>query len=1018
MTYAKRAKTNGIEILIVEDSITQAEQLKHTLEKNGLLVSVAHHAKEALVLMGNRRPTIVITDILMPDMDGYELCQRIKADANLRDTPVILLTSLSEPKDVIRGLESGADNFIMKPYKESYLISRVNYLLLNKELRSGHTVDMGLDIFFDGQKYFINSERRQILDLLLSTYEGAIQKSGELELANRELRKMRTELQTLNEHLEEQVAQRTDQLAHVNRVLRAVRNVNQLITKENDPARLIQRTCENLVATRGFNSSWIVLLDERGEPSLYGEAGLGESFFKLRDGFNGGDFPLCARKALAEAGVVIVEDARVECPNCPLAHLDKDQSTLCTKLQHQGKTYGFLTASMNSSYTLDQEEQELFQEVAEDIAFALHKMEAEVGRQLAEARFRRLATNASDLIYRYEFMPRRGFTYLNPAAATITGYTPEEFYADPDLRYQIVHPDDRSLFKSASEGKLPPGQLLTLRWVRKDNTSIWLELRRVPIYDEEGNLVAVEGIARDISERKQAEEALQGSEKHFRALIEDGSDIISEFDTQGIIQYLSPSIERTFGYQQKEMIGKNVFDFIHPDDVARVRDAFFRGVANPGNVYSLDLRFRHIDGSWRVLEAVGKFVVNPQGVTGVIVNSRDVTERRKADEQVTLLQDQLRQSQKMEAIGQLAGGIAHDFNNALTVILGNAQMALMDVSKDNPLYKVMEEIKKAGERASNLTRQLLAFSRKQILQPEVLNLNEIVMGVEKMLRRIIGEDIELATDLAPDLSRVEADPGQIEQVIVNLAVNSRDAMPEGGKLTIETRDVELDEKYGRAHADVTPGLHVMLAVSDTGIGMTKEVQARIFEPFFTTKEKGKGTGLGLSTVYGIIKQSKGNIWVYSEPGKGTSFKIYLPWVEKAAPMRKNATREVQIPHGSETVLAVEDEEMVRNIVLKSLTKYGYKVLAAPDGEEALRICKGHEGPIHLILTDVVMPGISGKEIARQAKELRPDLKVLFMSGYTDNAIVKNGMLEKGIAFIQKPFTHEGLAWKVRGVLDE
>jgi two-component system, cell cycle sensor histidine kinase and response regulator CckA len=1018
MTYAKKTKTSGVEILIVEDSVTQAEQLKHTLEKNGLLVSVAHHAKEALVLMGNRRPTIVITDILMPDMDGYELCQQIKADANLRDTPVILLTSLSEPKDVIRGLESGADNFIMKPYKESYLISRVNYLLLNKELRSGHTVDMGIEILFDGQKYFINSERRQILDLLLSTYEGAIQKSGELELANRELRKMRRELQTLNEHLEEQVAERTKQLEHLNRVVRAIRNVNQLITKENDRSRLIQRTCENLVATRGFNSSWIVLLDERGEPSVYGEAGLGESFFKLREGFNGSDFPLCARKALAEAGVVIVKDARVECPSCPLAHLDNDQATLCTKLQHQGKIYGILTASMNSIYALDQEEQELFREVAEDIAFALHKMEAEVGRQHAEARFRRLAANASDLIYRYEFMPRRGFTYLNPAAATITGYTPEEFYADPDLRYKIVHPDDRSLFKSASEGELPPGRLLTLRWVRKDNTLVWLELRRVPIYDEEGNLVAVEGIARDISERKQAEEALQRSEKHFRALIEDGSDIISEFDTQGIIQYLSPSIERTLGYRQKEMIGRNVFDFIHPDDVARVRDSFFRGVANPGNVYSLDLRFRHIDGSWRVLDAVGKFVVNPQGVTGVIVNSRDITERRKADEQVTVLQDQLRQSQKMEAIGQLAGGIAHDFNNALTVILGNAQMALMDVSKDNPLYKVIEEIKKAGERASNLTRQLLAFSRKQILQPEVLNLNEIVMGVEKMLRRIIGEDIQLATDLAPDLSRVEADPGQIEQVIVNLAVNSRDAMPEGGKLTIETRDVELDEKYGRAHADVTPGFYVMLAVSDTGIGMTKEVQSRIFEPFFTTKENGKGTGLGLSTVYGIIKQSKGNIWVYSEPGKGTTFKIYLPWVEKTAPMRKNSMREVQIPHGSETVLAVEDEEMVRNIVLKSLTKYGYKVLAAPDGEEALRICKRHEGPIHLILTDVVMPGISGKEIARQAKELRPDLKVLFMSGYTDNAIVNNGILEEGIAFIQKPFTHEGLAWKVRGVLDE
>ncbi len=840
-------------------------------------------------MMAKRKPTIVITDIMMPDMDGYELCRFIKADADLRDTPVILLTSLTEPKDVIRGLECGADNFIMKPYEESHLISRINYLLLNRELRGGKAVDMGIEILFDGQKYFINSERRQILDLLLSTYEGALQKSGELELANRELRKIRTELQTVNEHLEEQVAERTQQLEHLNRVIRAIRNVNQLITKENDRERLIQGACENLVGTRGFNSAWIFLPDEPGKPGVCAEGGLGESFHKLRDGLKRGDLPICVRKALAETGVVIIESAQSECPNCPLAPLYGAAAALCTALQHQGKIYGFLNASMDSSYVLDQEERELFQEVAEDIAFALHKIELETARRHAEARFARLAENASDLIYRYEFSPRRGFTYVNPAAATIAGYTPEEFYADPDLRYNVVHPDDRPLFESATRGELPPDQLVPLRWVHKDGRVIWLELRRVPVYDEEGNMVAVEGIARDITQRKQVEDALTESERRLRSLYENVPIGLYRTTPHGKILMANRALLEMIGYASFEELEKtNVMERDYEPDYPR--QTFLERIEHEGQAQGVEGRWRRKDGSTIFVRESARAVRDEKGETvyydGFV---EDISERKRADEAMHRLQDQFRQSQKMEAIGQLAGGIAHDFNNALTVVIGNAQMALMDVGKENPLYDNIREIKKAGERASNLTRQLLAFSRKQILQPEVLNLNEIVLGMEKMLRRIIGENIELATDLVPDLGRVEADPGQIEQVIMNLAVNARDAMPDGGKLTIETRDVELDEEYGRNYGNVTSGLYVMLALTDTGTGMTKETQARIFEPFFTTKEKGKGTGLGLSMVYGIVTQSGGNIRVYSEPDHGTTFKIYLRREERPDSAHKNGS---------------------------------------------------------------------------------------------------------------------------------
>jgi two-component system cell cycle sensor histidine kinase/response regulator CckA len=520
------------------------------------------------------------------------------------------------------------------------------------------------------------------------------------------------------------------------------------------------------------------------------------------------------------------------------------------------------------------------------------------------------------------------------------------------------------------------------------------------------------------AERKEAEEALRKSEQKFQELFDQAPVGYMELDSQGRISHVNRTELDLLGYYAEEMLGQPIWNFIVEEEMARQSVTAKLAGAIP-LARGFERTFRRKDGKTLPFLIEETFNRDAEGnVKGLNTTHQDITERKRAEKEMADLQEQLRQSQKMEAIGQLAGGIAHDFNNALTVILGNAQLALADVGKNDPLYSTIEEIKKAGERASNLTRQLLAFSRKQILRPEILNLNQLVSGMEKMLRRIIGEDIELATDLVPDLSGIEADPGQIEQVLMNLAVNARDAMPEGGKLTIETRDVELDDGYARTHIDVTPGSYVMLAVSDTGIGMTREVQARIFEPFFTTKEKGEGTGLGLPTVYGILKQSRGNICVYSELGNGATFKIYLPRAEKAAPERESASREVQIPHGSETVLAVEDEEMVRNIVLKSLYKYGYKVLAASDGEEALRICKEHDGPIHLMLTDVIMPGMSGKELARQAKELRPDLKVFFMSGYTDNAIVKNGILEKGIAFIQKPFTHQGLAWRVRGVLDE
>ncbi|MDQ3818479.1 MAG: ATP-binding protein [Acidobacteriota bacterium] len=384
----------------------------------------------------------------------------------------------------------------------------------------------------------------------------------------------------------------------------------------------------------------------------------------------------------------------------------------------------------------------------------------------------------------------------------------------------------------------------------------------------------------------------------------------------------------------------------------------------------------------------------------------------------TSLEEQLRQSQKIEAIGQLAGGVAHDFNNLLTAITGYSDLVMRRLPSDDLLCRHVIEIKRASDRAADLTRQLLAFSRKQILQPKVIDLNSVVRDIDKMLRRLIGEDIDLLTVLDHMLGSVKADPGQLEQVIINLAVNARDAMPKGGKLTIETANVYLGGKYASEHVAVRPGHYVMLAISDNGCGMDEQVKARIFEPFFTTKELGKGTGLGLSTIYGIVKQSEGNIWVYSEPGMGTTFKVYLPRVDEAGQEAQRAPVEANLPRGSETILLVEDEETVRELIRQVLVMQGYRVLQAANGKEAIELCGKVDRTIDLVITDVVMPQMGGRELIENLEPRLTETRVLYMSGYTDDAIVHHGVLDESMCFLEKPFTTDVLIKKVREVLDE
>lgn len=813
------------------------------------------------------------------------------------------------------------------------------------------------------------------------------------------------------------------------------------------------------------------------------------------------------------------------------------------------------------------------------------RKQAEKDLRESEERYRDLVENAHDLIYEHDL--QGNFTSSNKAGERITGYSLEETLA-LNLA-QTLAPADLEKARSMTQRKLA-GEKVTaydLELIGKDGQHVAVEVNtRLVLKD--GVPVGVQGIARDITERKLAERALRESEARKRAILESAMECIITMDSKGLIVDWNPAAEKTFGYSQAEAVGKPMLPLIIPEhlrgrhshgldhylesDVVHVigqrmelsakrregsefpieltitrieldgapmftgylRDitdrkkaegrlaaqyavtralaesntinegapkilqavcdslgweygslwtvdrsanvlrcsetwqslgaganefekvscdfVFPPGVGLPGTVWqeekpgwiadvvadpdfprfpnaakvglhgacAFPIRFRsEILG---VVEFLSRSIREPDPdllAMMVTVGSQigQFIERKRVEGALGDSEEQLRQSQKLEAIGQLAGGVAHDFNNLLTAINGYSSLALQRLDDKHPIRGYLEEVKKAGDRAANLTRQLLAFGRKQMLQPVALNLNDVVADMSKMLRRLIGEDIQFTAKFDPELMRTKADPGQIEQVLVNLVVNARDAMPQGGHLTIETANIEVDREYASKHFGVQPGSYVMLAVSDTGIGMDEDTKARIFEPFYTTKEKGKGTGLGLSTVYGIIKQSGGNIWVYSEPGRGTSFKVYLQPFEAAPGATEKATVEPAAQGGSETILLVEDEDIVRGLARKILEQSGYRVLDARNGTEAIRISREHGKAIQLLLTDVVMPEISGKEIAERLTVLHPTIRVLFMSGYTDEAIVHHGVIDANVEFIQKPFTPMALARKVRAVLD-
>jgi PAS domain S-box-containing protein len=519
----------------------------------------------------------------------------------------------------------------------------------------------------------------------------------------------------------------------------------------------------------------------------------------------------------------------------------------------------------------------------------------------------------------------------------------------------------------------------------------------------------VHDLQREVKERQNAERALRVSESKFRGIVETTKDWIWSVDTDAVGLYNNPAVERILGYTSEEMLGRRMLDYVHPDDRGDVVKAFGSFVTSQSGWSGIVARVRHKNGQWRWVESTGTPVFDDQGkLSGFQGTNHDITERR-------VLEEQFRQSQKMEAVGRLAGGVAHDFNNLLGVILGYSELVL----RKNPEPRVVAqvtEIRKAADRAAGLTRQLLAFSRKQVLAPKLIEPSTALADFGRMLPRLIGEDIHVSLVSEPVLGRVMVDPTQIDQVLMNLAINARDAMPQGGRLTLEASNRDLATPRRHVHGEVPPGSYVAIAVADTGCGMDTNVLSHLFEPFFTTKELGKGTGLGLPTVYGIVQQTGGHIEVESEPGRGTRFTIYLPRVPDTPPAA--APGPAVRRGGQETILLVEDEAALRGITVELLEDEGYRVLAASNGQEALEISRRHAGVIDLLLTDVVMPGLSGREVAERVALQRPGTRTLYISGYTADAIVHHGVADMSSVLLHKPFTSEALSFKVRELLGE
>jgi PAS domain S-box-containing protein len=976
-------------ILIVDDLAANRKFLLTLLSSQGHRLLEAADGREALATARAEHPDLVITDVLMPIMDGYELVRQLRLDPATVKTLVVLYTAYYGEREArVVALSNGVDDVLTKPAESAEVLKIVGRVLA-RELEPATPAAAALAPAFD-----------------------------------------REHLRLLTDNLPEQ----GEDLRTANARLRAMINIGLELSSERDTDRLFQRVC---VAARDlFGATYVTLgiVDPNGQTvqrvltcGADATCGTGAASW-IQDG-----------EAVSGIFQTVVTGRRTLRGNNPggdpirlqlsVFHPEV-QAFLAAPIVSPAGVYGWLCLVGNEGRSFSDDDEPLVTALAaqvgrifENLVLSemarkraaeleceiLERKQAESAARHARDRAQRYLDTAQvillalDLDGRITLINRKGCDLLGSAERDLVGR---------DFLETCLPVRNRAPFRQNLQ-MVVAGDLsvIEIPVLTRSGEERLIEWRNTPLHDDAGLVVGTLSSGADVTERNRAVEALRAAEERMRFALKAAGIGIWDMDyTTGVLQW-SAILEAQYGVKPGTF-GRTLEAFlerVHPADRSSMLETIAT-VTKSDAVFSMQNRSIGPDGTVRWLSGEGRIWLDDRGepLRGVGI-SVDITERRT-------LEAQYLQSQKMEAVGRLAGGVAHDFNNLVTGILGFCELLLADFDPGDPRCADIAEIQKAGASAADLTRQLLAFSRKGIIEPTRFDLNGVVTDMQALLGRLIGEDVTITLGLRPGLAGVNADRGQVEQVVMNLAINARDAMPGGGTLTIETATVDLDERYAKTHLAVKPGLYVALTLTDTGGGMTPEVQARLFEPFFTTKEVGKGTGLGLASVHGIVTRNGGSVDVSSEVGRGSSFTVYLPKVEVGDAAAIAPAAVARPPAGAETVLVVDDAAGLRVLTKRLLQRLGYTVLIAADGAEALRVFD-ENASIDLLLTDVVMPGASGPELTRQLILKRPALKVIYMSGYTEDTIARHGTLQPGMAFLHKPFTSETLGRKIREVMD-
>jgi two-component system, cell cycle sensor histidine kinase and response regulator CckA len=944
----------GATILVVEDNPITRRMMRFALESEGLRVLEAGEGRSALDLARTQIPDLVLQDYVLPDMDGLQLVEGLRALPGTATTPIIVITGTVSQLDDLRRRGLANTIFLAKPVEPSRLLEVVrSHLAAQAPAVPAST---------HGQRETLHKERLQIqLERQLARND-ALLRQGAIQAA----------------------------------ALSVVRGLAEALAKPRDLASVLGDVLVHCLDATGLSTGLLYLVAPDGSFQLRAQAGL----------------PAEARAAAAACFGQAQVLRRALDGSAPVAFSAArgTDAELRSLTQQLGRTsvlvIPFVVAEERVGVLLLAADEQDFGDPAWlGFASTLARQFGQtiaVGQSLfrgaaSEARYRTLMEHANDAIL---LVDHGGIVEANQRAEGLLGRNRSAIVGRPFAEFVAATLRGPAVL-DAGETTRTEEQLLA----RADGTTVPADVSASLVQIGEETIVLL--ILRDITERKRAEEKLKASEEQYRLLFDSNPHPMWVYDPATLaFLAVNDAAVRLYGYTRDDFLGMTIKDIRPPEEVPRLLAEIAESASNDGRAGDGLWRHRRRDGTVMDVD-IRSHTITFRGQPASLVLAMDVSEKRR-------LETQLRQAQKMEAVGRLAGGVAHDFNNLLGVISGYSELLGKTLGPQHPGQRRVAEIHKAADRASALTRQLLAFSRKQVLETKVLGLNDVVSGLAGMLHRLIGEDVRLVTRPRADLGQVRADQGQVEQVIVNLVVNARDAMARGGDLVIETSNTTIDEAYCREHPDVTPGRYVTIAVSDTGEGMSAETQSHIFEPFFTTKADGRGTGLGLATVFGIVKQSGGHVSVYSELGKGSTFRVYLPRTDEAA------TPEVAGPAadltGHETILLVEDAETLRVMTREILEGAGYAVIEAASPAAVLAQL-GNLGAVNVLLTDVVLPGMSGPDLAKDLRRTRPDLKIVFMSGYTEQAVGNHGVFDPEAQFLQKPFTTDSLLRKVRAVLD-